>query len=322
MTPAFLPIGVGKIERRPLREVWPHEALSFTQWLADNIEVVGEAISVELVSAEREQAAGSFSLDILAEDANGQPVIIENQLGASDHDHLGKVLTYLTAFDAEMAVWIVGEPRPEHVKAIAWLNEASSGAFYLLKLEAIRIGDSPPAPLLTLVVGPSAEARQVGSVKRERSERHMQRHEFWKQLLAHAATKSQLHAHVTPGDSTWASARIGNGLEFVYRLNQHVTGVELYIDRGKDTDAENEVILRRLEQHRAAIEAAYGDSLEWRSSQGTRARGIQKRYSHGGYKDTEGWPEIIDATVDAMLRLEAAVRPFIEQLDFSSLGGE
>lgn len=319
MTPAFLPVGVGKIERRPLREVWPHEALSFTRWLVDNIDVVSEATGVELVNAEREQAAGSFSLDILAEDANGQPVIIENQLGASDHDHLGKVLTYLTAFDAEMAVWIVGEPRPEHVKAITWLNEASSGAFYLLKLEAIRIGDSPPAPLLTLVVGPSDEARQVGSVKRERNERQTQRHAFWKELLAHAAPKTNLHRHTTPGDGTYVVARIGNGMVFTYRVNQHVTGVELYIDRGQDADAENEAILRLLVQDKEAIEGAFGEPLEWVSRQGTRARWIQKRYSHGGYKDPERWPEIIEATVDAMVRLEQALRPHIERLDLSAL---
>jgi len=102
-------------------------------------------------------------------------------------------------------------------------------------------------------------------------------------------------------------------------VNQHITGVEFYIDRGKDTDAENEAILRRLEQHRAAIEDAFGEPLEWVSRQGTRARWVQKRYSHGGYKDPEKWPEIIELTVDAMMRLEQALRPHIERLDFSEL---
>jgi RecB family endonuclease NucS len=104
---------VGRIERRELREVWKHEAHDFTVWLVDNIDLVGDAIGLELVSAEREQSAGAFNLDLLAEDKDGKQVIIENQLGRSDHDHLGKIITYLTAFDAETAVWIVADPRPE-----------------------------------------------------------------------------------------------------------------------------------------------------------------------------------------------------------------
>ena len=83
---------------------------------------------------------------MVGEDDNGQVVIIENQLTKSDHDHLGKLITYLTAIEAKVAIWIVSDPRPEHVGAIGWLNESSPAAFYLLKLEAIKIGDSTPAP--------------------------------------------------------------------------------------------------------------------------------------------------------------------------------
>lgn len=311
----YLPSAIGRIERRPLREVWPHEAMSFTRWLTDNIGVVGEAISIELVSAEREQAAGSFYLDILAEDANGQPVIIENQLGSSDHDHLGKVLTYLTAFEAERAVWIVGEPRPEHVRAVTWLNESSSGSFYLLKLEAIRIEDSPPAPLLTLIVGPSEEARQVGSVKRERTERHLLRNEYWTELLAFAATRTKLHSHISPSYNTWVTARIGNGLEYVYRVRQHGTQVELYIDRGKGFEDENEEILRQLEANRQDIEEQFGAPLEWVSLDGIRACSVRRRLELGGYRDREAWPQIFEETVNAMIRLKEAFRPHFARLD-------
>jgi len=143
---------IGKIERVPLREVWKHEAADFTQWLQDNIDVLNEVIDLNLSNPEREQAAGSFSIDIVAEDEAGNPVIIENQLEKSDHDHLGKVMTYLVAMGAKIAIWIVADPRPEHIAAIAWLNESSAANFYLLKIEAIQINDSPPAPLLTVIL--------------------------------------------------------------------------------------------------------------------------------------------------------------------------
>ena len=189
---------IGKIERVPLREVWRHEALDFTTWLEESLDVLNDVLDITLSGAEREQAAGSFSVDLVAEDESGNPVIIENQFGKSDHDHLGKLITYLTAIDAKAAIWIVPDPRPEHVAAITWLNESATAAFYMVKVEAIRIGDSPPAPLLTLIVGPSEEARQAGKTKKDLAERYVIRERFWTQLLATASSKTRLHANVSP----------------------------------------------------------------------------------------------------------------------------
>ena len=88
---------IGKLQRVPLREVWKHEAKDFTQWLQDNIDVLNSVLDLNLVNVEREQAAGSFSIDLVAEDEGGSTIIIENQLEKSNHDHLGKLITYLTA---------------------------------------------------------------------------------------------------------------------------------------------------------------------------------------------------------------------------------
>jgi RecB family endonuclease NucS len=110
---------IGKIQRVPLREVWRHEAHDFTAWLRDNIDVLNDALNLSLSNAEREQAAGDFSVDLVAEDESENPVVIENQLEKSNHDHLGKLLTYLVAIGARTAIWIVADPRPEHVSAIA-----------------------------------------------------------------------------------------------------------------------------------------------------------------------------------------------------------
>jgi len=158
---------VGKIERVPLRDIWKHEDYDFTSWLQDNIDVLNDALGLSLSNPESEQSARSFNVDLLAEDETGNPVIIENQLEKSDHNHLGKLITYLTAIGAKTAVWIVEDPRPEHVGAISWLNESSSANFYLSKVEGIKIGDSESAPLLTLIVGPSEESREVGEKKKE-----------------------------------------------------------------------------------------------------------------------------------------------------------
>jgi hypothetical protein len=138
---------VGRLRRVGLREVWPHEAIDFTKWLADNLDVLNEVLSLTLQNPESEQAAGDFRVDIVAEEADGTPVVIENQLAQSDHAHLGKIITYLTGLEAKRAIWIVSDPRPEHITAVSWLNsESSTAKFYLVKVEAVRIGASDPAP--------------------------------------------------------------------------------------------------------------------------------------------------------------------------------
>jgi RecB family endonuclease NucS len=88
---------VGRLQRVALREVWKHEALDFTQWLQNNIDILNESLDLNLVGAERERSAGDFNVDLVAEDEDGGTVVIENQLEKSNHDHLGKLITYLTA---------------------------------------------------------------------------------------------------------------------------------------------------------------------------------------------------------------------------------
>src|SRR5690242_1893696 len=116
---------IGKLISVPLREVWANEAYGFSAWLAENIGLLSEAIGIQLTVQEREKAVGSFWVDIVAEDDSGSRTIIENQLEQTDHEHLGKILTYLTNLDAKTAIWVTSQQRPEHTRAIQWLNEAT-----------------------------------------------------------------------------------------------------------------------------------------------------------------------------------------------------
>lgn len=107
------------IRRVELRNVWPNEATDFTPWLAENIGELGAALGLELGLRQREADVGGYSLDILAHDLNrDRPVVVENQLGSTDHDHLGKLLTYAAGFDANVVVWLTREFRDEHRQAL------------------------------------------------------------------------------------------------------------------------------------------------------------------------------------------------------------
>lgn len=307
---------IGKIERVALREVWRHEALDFTTWLEESLDVLNDVLDITLSGAEREQSAGTFSVDLVAEDESGIPVIIENQFGKSDHDHLGKLITYLTAIDAKAAIWIVADPRPEHVAAITWLNESATAAFYLVKVEAIRIGDSGPAPLLTLIVGPSEESRQAGKTKKDLAERYLIRERFWTQLLDKAKGKTRLHASISPGQHGYVATTAGKrGLGYHYVVRRNDADVNLYIDRGEGTEAENKAIFDTLAESKDPIEADFGDALDWQRLDSRRACRIKKDIDVGGYRDEDKWPEIHAAMIDAMIRLENAISPYIAKLE-------
>jgi hypothetical protein len=310
---------IGKLERVDLREVWKHEAMDFTQWLQENIGVLNDALDLNLVNVDREKATGDFSIDLVAEDDGGGTVIIENQLEKSNHDHLGKIITYLTGMGARSAIWIVSDPRPEHVAAIAWLNEASSAAFYMVKVEAVRIGDSPAAPLFTLIVGPSDETKEVGQTKQKIAERYVIRKRWWTQLVERSAKVSKLHAHITPGEYSYLGTSSGvRGLNLNYTVTQEESTAELYIDRGKNSEEENKDIFDQLQAHRAEIEKVFGGTLSWERLEGKRACRIAFTEA-GGYRspDTK-WPELQDGIIDAMTRLERALRPFVNQLKLST----
>lgn len=304
---------IGKLQRVPLREVWKHEAKDFTQWLQDNIDVLNTALDLNLVNVEREQAAGAFSIDLVAEDEGGGTVIIENQLEKSNHDHLGKLITYLTAMSARVAVWIVSEPRPEHVAAVAWLNESTSADFYLLKVEAVRIGSSPAAPLLTIIVGPSAETKSVGVQKKEIAERYDIRRQWWTRLVARPDAK--LHSHITPGPYSWIGVSSGiRGLGLNYAVNQDEASAELYIDRGKDADEENKAIFDQLFAAKGEIEKNLTTKPSWERLDGRRACRIRISLK-GGYRSPEDdWDDIQSNLVAAMNELEAALRPQLKKL--------
>ncbi len=306
---------IGKIERVHLREVWKHEALDFTKWLQENIDVLNDVIDLSLENVEREQSVGNFNVDLIAEDGSGNSVIIENQLGKSDHDHLGKLITYLVGLSAKAAIWIISDPRPEHISAITWLNESSSANFYLVKLEAIKIGESPPAPLLTLIVGPSEEGKEIGTTKKEIAERYSIRQKFWAELLNYAKLKTKLHAGITPGQYGWIGTGAGKyGLNFNYAIRKNEAQVELYIDRGKDKDEENKQIFDQLIKHKPEIESAFGEPLDWQRLDTKRASRIRKQIMIGGYRDENKWSKIIEQMVDAMIRFENAIKPYIAKL--------
>ena len=154
---------LGTVARVDVHKVWSHEAHVFTPWLADHLDLLGDALGMALELVQREAAVGKFSLDILAESDHGRKVVIENQLAWTDHSHLGQILTYAAGHDARTVIWVAPGFQEEHRAAVDWLNRWTPEeiAFYGVEVSAIRIGDSPSAPVFRPVAVPNGWSKRT-----------------------------------------------------------------------------------------------------------------------------------------------------------------
>lgn len=308
---------VGRLERVDLRKVWMNEAKDFTTWLENHLDILSEHIGFDLSPLEREKSTGTLSADIFAEGPNGDTVVVENQLEKTDHDHLGKLVTYLSNLEAKTAIWITSNHRPEHATAINWLNEISppDTSFFLVKVEAYKIGDSEPAPLFTTICGPSLEAKQIGEQKQNLAERHLKRLDFWKQLLEKAKSKTNLHSNVSPSKDNWITAGAGkSGMGWSYLITMNKGSVELFIDRGLDKKDETDKIYEGILNDRERIENQFGGPLIWDKVEGRRVCRIKSLCEIGGLKDTDLWDPIQEDLIDKMIRLEKALKQSLSKV--------
>lgn len=152
-------VTLGNLEEvKDLREVWPHEAHDFTPWLAKNIGVLGETVGIDISIEETESSVGDFNVDIFASDADtGRKIIIENQLEDTDHNHLGKLITYASGKEADLVIWVVKRARSEHRAAVEWLNNHTDEGvgFFLCEIKVYKIGNSESAPKFEIIEQPN-----------------------------------------------------------------------------------------------------------------------------------------------------------------------
>jgi len=150
---------LGKLKEIELRKKWKLEK-EFTNWLVEkeNLLLLSEEVGIDIKLIKTEADVGDFSVDILAEEENtGKKIIIENFLEKTDHDHLGKIITYASGHDAEYIILITKEIKEEHRQAIDWLNNHTDENinFFAIKIELWQIGDSSIAPKFDIISKPN-----------------------------------------------------------------------------------------------------------------------------------------------------------------------
>ena len=249
-----------------VRKHWPHET-DFSKWLSesDNLQSLGDEIGMDLALIGTEVAVGSFSVDILARDkGNDHKVVIENQFATTNHDHLGKIITYGAGHEAQTIVWIFESIREEHRRALDWLNENTGEgvSFFGVELELWRIGSSDPAPRFNVVSRPNDWAKVVRrqATAEELSDGQQDQLAFWTGLKEYAAEHHSGMRLQTPRPQHWFDVSIGTSRAHVAltmnRPEQRLA-CELYIPDDKELYA-------ALLKGKASIEEKVGVKMEWR----------------------------------------------------------
>lgn len=280
-----------------LRLAWENEAHDFTPWLAeeDNMSILGDAIGIEISEVATESPVGGFSADIVAkETGTDRIIVIENQLEDTNHDHLGKIITYASGKDASIIIWVVKNAREEHKKAIEWLNEHMDENidFFLVQIELWKIDNSDPAPRFNVLEQPNSWAKEIKKISQEMSETMAFKLDYWTAFSDYVFEEpefSRLFNKRKPSTDHWYTVGSGSSeFHFSFLLNtvRNVITVECYITNNKD-------MFHQFYSNKEKIESIVGTTLDWRELPERKASRIliEKQVN---LKDKNQWEKQFD----------------------------
>lgn len=304
---------IDRLVAAPLRQLWPNEAIDFTPWLDENIDLLGDALNMALEEPKTEVAVGGFSADVVVMNELGETVIVENFLNPSDHRHLGQLITYAAGLGAAYAVLVAESFRDEHRSALRWLNDISRDGFGFFGVEvaAWRIADSPPAPQLNVVVEPDNWRRAVRAADSGRKATYAQ---FWAGFLPrlHDAEPRWRGTKTPQRENLMQFKSAAPGVKYIVRVRPSVLTAQAYIDTGDDTTTGE--LYGWLHEQRQDIEAAFGAELLWNRLDGKRASVINTDYPDDvNVEERDTWPTLWEWLVLTMGRLANAIDPVLDR---------
>lgn len=253
-------------KQHALRSVFGKED-SFSDWLFldANIQKLGAAVGMKLVSVEREARAGDFHLDLLATNTDtNEAVAIENQIERTNHDHLGKAITYAAAYAAKTVIWVVRAARDEHAEAIHWLEEIAGEDWHFYLVKAIPGTDKEDTAFE--LIGRPAEIREAKHTPSQKTPGALgqKRDAFWKGYKAFLRDKGSAFANGLSGNTFWYSLHLGSKEKDIELIS--------FVSEGNGTIRcglafRNEpAITRHFRAHRAEITKLTGKDAHWETT--------------------------------------------------------
>ena len=300
---------LGRMKRiSDLRSVWPHEAHDFTKWLAEeeNLKELSESIGIDIDLEERESSVGSFNVDLYAtESGTGRKIIIENQLEDTNHDHLGKLITYASGKGAEVIIWIVKRARDEHRQAIEWLNQHtdSNVGFFLVEIELWQIDNSSLAPKFNIVEKPNDWAKTMKSIE-GLNETDRLKLEFWQsfnnQLESYSDFTKEFNLRKAQAHH-WYDLSLGTSSYFIslnINTQKKLIDAGIYIPNDKE-------LFKQIKEHSQKFFDEISNEIEFREA-GKASRILL--YKSINIKDRSKWQEAINWMFETALKFKKTIK--------------
>lgn len=300
-------------EIKDLRTVWPHEAMDFTPWLSqdDNIALLADAVGLDITVDETESSVGDFNVDIFAsETGTDRKIIIENQLEDTNHDHLGKLITYASGKSADVIIWVVKHAREEHKAAIEWLNNHTDEkiGFFLCEIKLYRIGTSEPAVKFEVIEKPNDWTKEVKK-NESANATQQQRYDYWVAFQDHVFQNAQFAKEFKrrkPSMDYWMNYSIGSSdcyISVTQLVNRNEINVCLYIPNNME-------LYESLLANRESINKAADIPLSWCELPERKAsKIIIERPAE--LSDQSKWKEQFDWLADIMVKIKKAFKKYL-----------
>ena len=311
-------LNFSELKKIPLRQIWENEANDFTPWLESNIQTLGDALGMDLEFVDREASVGDFSLDIRARDlGSSRTVVIENQLTQTDHDHLGKLLTYAAGFDASIVVWVSEGVRNEHRQAMEWLNQRTDTEtqFFAVVPEVLQIDDSNPALEFKLIVFPNEwQKSQKQKTTTNLSPKREKYRNYFQVLIDELREKHKFTGARAAQPANWYTFASGiQGISYSAAFAKKEK-TRVYISIYQKLRENRIELFDVLENRKAEIESTFDSPLKWERN-AEKQETLISMYRDGDIEkssDSE-LEEIREWHIENLLKLKEVFQPEIEQ---------
>lgn len=306
--------GIGRLIEVDVRELWRHEQYDFSNWLAKdiNLEYLNDILGLTLTDVDKEVYVGPYRCDLVAKDeTSGITVIIENQLEGTNHDHLGKIITYASGLNAKVMVWIVKEAKEEHRAAVEWLNNNTNNDvnFFLIEIHAYKIGDSDPAPKFEVVEKPNDFVKR-SKIKVDNSElnkRQSERLTFWEQFNQILISRGKPFNIRKATIDHWYDVAIGTSEAHIAINLVNKDGnivVEVYINDNKE-------LFDSLYSNKDEIEDKLGLELIWDRLNGKKAARIKHAIPGLNFDDHSNYESLMNQSIDIAIKMRDVFKKYI-----------
>lgn len=307
-------MNIGKLKEVDIRNLWKHEQYDFSEWLSqsENIKLLDDILGLTLTDITKEAYVGSYRCDIFAKDeSSGIKVIIENQLEASNHDHLGKIITYASGLDAEVIVWIVKQAKEEHRSAIEWLNNNTNSNinFFLIELHAYTIENSIPAPIFEVIEKPNEFIKnsKINGEQDNLNKSQSERLEFWNRFNEILIDRGKPFNVRKATTDHWYDVALGTSEAHV-SINlvnkESVVCIDLYINDNKE-------LFDSLYLKKDIIENDLGFKLIWDRLDNGKASRIKYNIKGLNYDNHSNYDELMNKVIDTAVKMRDTFKKYI-----------